>query len=107
MDEERITVSRAAKEIAQSTESIYQWIRDSEITAKLDIPGKQGIKMVLLSEVERQADSTPVRFSLSNETHLIIEQVAHTENISKRAATEMLLDWAWHNWAKEKNDETD
>ena len=106
MDEERITVSRAAKEIAQSTESIYQWIRDSEITAKPDIPGKQGIKMVLLSGVERQADSTPVRFSLSNETHLIIEQVAHTENISKRAATEMLVARGWEQQTKEKNNES-
>ena len=106
MDEERITVSRAAKEIAQSTESIYQWIRDSEITAKPDIPGKQGIKMVLLSECKRQYNSTPVRFSLSNETHLIIEQVAHTENISKRAATEMLVARGWEQQTKEKNNDT-
>jgi len=105
--EQRITVSQAAKEIGQSAESIYQWIRDGEISTTQDVKGKSGIKMVLLSECKRQADSTPVRFSLSNKTHMLIAQSAHAKNISKRAATELLIETAAQWYApKEKNDES-
>lgn len=109
MSEQRVTVNTAAQAVAQSTATIYQWIRDGEISVATDRGNGRGYKMVLMSEVRRQAGGVPIRFSVSSEAHMCIEEIAHAEKTSKRAAFELIVKRAWAEWykAKEAKDVTD